>query len=54
MEVNMDEQKFETFFSKLFSNIILKNKIVSSVLYIVMQQVKAFNKKLNIVINEDI
>lgn len=46
--------KIEIYFSKLFANVILKNKIVSTVLYNVSQQIKEFNRKLDIVTNEDI
>lgn len=49
----MDE-KIEIYFSKLFSNVILKNKIVSTILYNISQQIKEFDEKIKLTINEDI
>lgn len=46
--------KVEIFFSKLFANVILNNKIVSTVLYTLSQQLKEFDKRLDIKLNEDI
>lgn len=50
---DMDE-KIEIYFSKLFSNVILKNKIVSTILYTISQQIKEFDEKIKLTINEDI
>ena len=47
-------EKIEIYFSKLFSNVILKNKIVSTILYIISQQIKEFDEKIKLTINEDI
>lgn len=47
-------EKIEIYFSKLFSNVILKNKIVSTILYTISQQIKEFDEKIKLTINEDI
>lgn len=47
-------EKIEIYFSKLFSNVILKNKIVCTILYTLSQQLKEFDIKIKNTINEDI
>ena len=46
--------KIEIFFSNLFSPIILKNKIVATVLYKLSLQIKEINNKIDLIINDDI
>lgn len=53
-EVYDMNEKIEIYFSKLFSNVILKNKIVSTILYTISQQIKEFDEKIKLTINEDI
>jgi hypothetical protein len=50
----MKTSKIRIFFSKLFSNIILKNQIVATVLYIVATKVQEYKEKQDFVLNEDI
>ena len=46
--------RIQIYFSKLFSNIILKNRIVATVLYTISGQLAEFKKKMNITLNQDI
>ena len=46
--------KITIFFSKLFSNIILQNKIVATVLYNISKQLVVFKNKLDVQLNNDI
>jgi hypothetical protein len=46
--------KIEIFFSKMFSTIILKNEIVSTILYNIMLQISDFDIKIKNRINKDI
>lgn len=51
---NITQNRVEIFFTKMFSNIIFENRIVSTILYTLTQQLKEFQKKLDIKLNEDI
>lgn len=44
----------EIFFSKLFSQVILKNTIVATIIYIIGLKLKDFKSKADIIVNEDI
>lgn len=46
--------KIAIFFSKLFSTLILKNELVSTVLYSIVLQLEAFKEQLDADTNEDI
>lgn len=46
--------RIEIFFSKLFPNIILKNEIVSTILYNVNILLVEFKKKIDYKLNTDI
>jgi hypothetical protein len=46
--------KIEAFFSKFFSNIILKNKVVATVLYTIQQQIKTYKTTFDNNLNTDI
>jgi len=46
--------KIVIFFSKMFSNVILQNKIVATVLYNISNQLVVFKNKLDIQLNNDI
>lgn len=46
--------RVEVFFAKLFSSVILKNKIVSTVLYTISKQVQQFSQQINKRTNIDI
>ena len=52
--IKMQMDKITIFFSKLFSNIILQNKIVATVLYNISKQLVVFKNKLDVQLNNDI
>ncbi len=48
------KNKIETYFSKAFSIIILKNTIVASILYVIKLKLVTFKIKIDKVLNTDI
>ena len=52
--MNNQPSNIEIFFSKLFSSIILKNRIVATIIYNIGLKLKEFKSKADIQVNEDI
>lgn len=50
----MTNSKIFIFFSKLFSNKILENEIVSTVIYVIGKELEKFQTKINNTLNNDI
>jgi len=46
--------KIEIFFIKLFSNKILENEVVSTVLYVISKKLTEFKTKMDNILNTDI
>jgi hypothetical protein len=54
MSISSTNSKFETFFSKLFSQIILNNEIVATIIYVVSKKLQYQKNKIDNILNTDI
>ena len=54
MNKELKAKKRGIVFSKMFANIILRNKIVATVLYMISEQIKVMNRKIDLQTNLDI